>query len=116
MHELSLCEDLLEQVEAIARAHGAQRVASITVRIGSLSGIEPMLLESAFSIGRIGTLAAEAELHMEQQPVRVVCQSCDAESETSVSHLICASCGGYDTKLLSGDELVLASVELLSAD
>ena len=116
MHELSLCEDLLEQVEAIARAHGAERIASITVRIGPLSGIEPMLLESAFSIGRVGTLAEEAELRMEQQPVRVVCQSCGAESQTSASHLICASCGSYDTKLLSGDELILASVELLNAD
>jgi hydrogenase nickel incorporation protein HypA/HybF len=116
VHELSLREDLLEQVGAIARAHGAERVASITVRIGPLSGIEPMLLESAFTIGRVGTLAEQAELRMEQQPVRVVCRSCEAESLAGVSDLVCPSCGSYDTELLSGDELILASVELLNAD
>ncbi|HUL13793.1 MAG TPA: hydrogenase maturation nickel metallochaperone HypA [Methylococcaceae bacterium] len=115
MHELSLCEDLLEQVLAIAREHRAQKVAGITVRIGPLSGIEPLLLESAFSIGRVGTLAAQAELIMERQPVRVLCGSCGAETEAGVSRLLCGICGGNDTKLLSGDELILASVELLNA-
>lgn len=116
MHELSLCEDLLNQVTAIAAQHRAQRIASITVRIGPLSGIEPLLLESAFTISRTGTLAEEAELFMERQPVRVLCRHCGAESDASPCNLTCGECGGYDTQLLSGDELILARVELLNAD
>ena len=60
MHELSLCEDLMDQVLTIAKEHHAEKVVRIIVQIGPLSGIEPLLLESAFSISRAGTLAEEA--------------------------------------------------------
>ena len=116
MHELSLCEDLMDQVMTIAKAHHAEKVVRIIVRIGPLSGIEPLLLESAFSISRAGTLAEEAEFLTEALPIRVLCNSCGAESEAVVNNLVCWSCGGYNTKLLSGDELILARVELENAN
>ena len=48
MHELSICQALLDQVENVARDHGARRVSRVALRIGALSGIEPELLEHAF--------------------------------------------------------------------
>jgi hydrogenase nickel incorporation protein HypA/HybF len=106
----------MDQVTAIAKAHHAEKVARIIVRIGPLSGIERRLLESAFSISRAGTLAGAAELLTEPRPIRVQCRHGGAESAASVNNLLCGSCGGSDTKLLSGDELILARVELLNAD
>jgi hydrogenase nickel incorporation protein HypA/HybF len=116
MHELSLCEDLMDQVLTIAKAHHAEKVVRIIVRIGPLSGVESLLLESAFSISRAGTLAEEAEFLTEVLPIRILCNSCGVESEAVVNNLVCGSCGGYNTKLLSGDELILARVELENAD
>lgn len=113
MHELSLCEDLMGQVMVIAKSHHAEKVIRITVQIGPLSGIEPLLLESAFTISRAGTLAEDAEFLTEELPVRVLCNRCGSESKTAVNHLVCGSCGDNDTQLLSGDELILARVELL---
>ncbi|MEY3288671.1 MAG: hypothetical protein RLZZ419_913 [Pseudomonadota bacterium] len=106
----------MEQVMTIAKTHNAVKVVRIIVRIGLLSGIEPLLLESAFSISRAGTLAEEAEFLTETLPIRVLCNSCGAESETAINNLVCESCGGYNTKLLSGDELILARVELENVD
>jgi hydrogenase nickel incorporation protein HypA/HybF len=57
-------------------------------------------------------LAAEAELQLETLPVRVVCEQCGAESAASVNRLLCGQCGDYHTRVVSGDELLLASVEL----
>ena len=116
MHELSLCEDLMQQVISIAKAHHAERVVRIIIRIGPLSGIEPQLLASAFTISKAGTLAEEAVLLTESQPIHVHCNQCGAESAASVNNLSCTACGALDTKLLSGDELILASVELESPD
>lgn len=117
MHELSLCADLMDQVTRIAEAHSAEKVARIIVRIGPLSGIEPYLLKSAFTICCAGTLAEEAELLTEVLTVRVACRDCGAESEPpSVNNLICGGCGAYNTKLISGDELILARVELENAE
>lgn len=112
MHELAVCQALMEQVEDIARRENAARVTAIVLRIGPLSGVEPDLLADAFPIAAAGTTAAGAELKIERPPVRVRCLSCDTESEAAVNRLVCAVCGDYRTRLLSGDELLLASLEL----
>ncbi len=112
MHELSVCQAMLAQVETIAAREKARSVASITIRIGPLSGVVPDLLQQAFTIARAGTLAAEAELVTEVQPIRIRCLECDAESEAKPNRLLCGACGGYRTQVISGDELLLASVEL----
>ena len=116
MHELSLCQDMMDQVMAIAQANRAEKVLRIIVRIGPLSGVEPQLLESAFTISRAGTLAEEAEFVTEAQAIRVYCNVCGTESDATVNNLLCRQCGDNDTKLVSGDELILARVELEGAD
>ncbi|MEJ2393418.1 MAG: hydrogenase maturation nickel metallochaperone HypA [Candidatus Thiodiazotropha sp.] len=116
MHELSVCQAMLAQVEQIAAREGADSVATIVIRIGPLSGVVPDLLQQAFTIARAGTLAAEAELVTEVQPIRIRCLACDAETDAEPNRLLCSACGGYRTQVISGDELLLASVELDIAD
>ena len=112
MHELAVCQALLTQVEEIAARENATEVTRIILRIGPLSGIVAELLGQAFTIARAGTIAANADLVTEPQPVKVRCKQCGATTEARPSHLICASCGDYRTQLIAGDELLLASVEM----
>lgn len=98
----------------MARTHQARGVAHIVVRVGPLSGVVPELLSHAFSVARVGTVAETAELEVESLPVRVRCRQCGAESEVSPSQLVCGKCGDWHTELLSGDELLLARLELLT--
>lgn len=112
MHELSICQSLLHQVAGIANQHHAHRVMKICVKIGPLSGIEPGLLKQAFSIARSGTIADDAELVTEHIPVRIHCPQCNIESSVVANRLLCDACGGWQTSLISGDEMVLASVEI----
>lgn len=112
MHELSVCQGMLRQVNEIAAREGARQVTRIRVAIGPLSGVEPRLLTQAFPIARAGGIAAHAELELDALPIRVACETCGAESTASINRLLCGQCGDYHTRLLSGDELVLASVEL----
>jgi hydrogenase nickel incorporation protein HypA/HybF len=105
---------MLSQVEAIAAQRQALGVSSITLRIGPLSGIEADLLQHAFPLARAGTVAADARLIIERLPIRVRCEQCGAETDATVNRLLCGACGDWHTQLISGDELVLASVELLT--
>ncbi|WP_295389287.1 hydrogenase maturation nickel metallochaperone HypA [uncultured Thiodictyon sp.] len=116
MHELSICQSLLDQVEGIARQHGASRVEFILLQVGPLSGLEPALLHSAWPLAAVGTVAETAELLIEPAPVRVRCLDCQAESAATPNRLLCAACGGFRTRLISGDELLLARVELTIPD
>ncbi|MEJ2575844.1 MAG: hydrogenase maturation nickel metallochaperone HypA [Gammaproteobacteria bacterium] len=112
MHELAVCQSLMAQVVDIAARENAERVTSITLRMGPLSGVEPDLLAEAFPIAAAGTPAEGAELRFERLPVRVRCTTCGAESDATVNRLLCGACGDYRTRLISGDEMLLASLEL----
>ena len=113
MHELAVCQALLDQVQAVACAQSADRVTRVQIRIGPLSGVVPELLERAFYLARAGGPAASATLVMEPTGIRVRCRSCGAETAAIPARLVCGVCGDYHTDLIDGDQLVLERVELL---
>jgi len=112
MHELAVCQQLLSQVERLAVSRDATAIDRILVSAGPLSGVEPHLLEQAFSVARAGTLAQHAELDVQTGPVRIKCRTCGAESRASVNRLLCISCDGWQVEILEGTELMLMSVDL----
>lgn len=112
MHELSICQSLIDQVENIALEHDAKCVSLIVVGMGPLSGVEAQLLKNAYPIASAGTIADQAELVIECLPVKVKCNQCGSESDALPNKLTCKHCGNWKTSLLSGDELMLMSVEL----
>ncbi|MCI0505632.1 MAG: hydrogenase maturation nickel metallochaperone HypA [Gammaproteobacteria bacterium] len=114
MHELAVCQSIIEQVSRIAAEYQAQFVEKIHLQIGPLSGVEPELLESAFPIACANTAAAKAILVINKLPIRVRCDTCRSESEASASRLVCGVCGDWQTTLLSGGEMLLERVELLA--
>ena len=116
MHELSICQALLDQVERIAQEHGASRVERILLKVGPLSGVEPALLQHAYPLAAAGTIAEGATLVIEPAPVRVRCSDCGAESDAAPNRLLCGVCGGWRTHLISGDEMLLANLELTIPD
>ena len=112
MHELAICQALITQVTDLATERSATSVSDIFISVGPLSGVESALLQNAFPIAVAGTVADGAQLHIDNLPVRVHCKDCDAESEVSANRLLCAQCGTWKTRLVSGDELLLTRVEL----
>ena len=112
MHELSVCLSLLEQVQAIAAQHRAIAVERILLRIGPLSGVEAALLANAYPLAAAGTIAEHAVLEIEAMPVRVRCDDCGADTQAAPNRLLCEHCGSWRTRLVSGDEMLLANLEL----
>ena len=111
MHELSICQALIGQVEDLARENKATAVRTISLQVGPLSGAEIPLLVHAYPLAAAGTVAESAELLIESMPVRVKCRTCGVESEASANRLLCGECGDYHTELISGDEMVLTRLE-----
>jgi hydrogenase nickel incorporation protein HypA/HybF len=112
MHELSVCQALIEQVARVARDNDARRVVSIVITVGPLSGVEPRLLEHAYPLAAAGTVAEDASLLIETVPVRVRCRSCAAETEAQANRLLCGSCGDWQVDVTSGEEMLLTRVEI----
>lgn len=112
MHELSICRQTLKQVIEIAQGNNAYSVQSITLRIGPLSGVDARLLKQAFPFVAQQTLAEKAQLIINESPVLVKCAQCGSETEAKVNDLRCKLCASEQTQLLSGDEMLLVSIEL----
>jgi hydrogenase nickel incorporation protein HypA/HybF len=112
MHELSVAQALVEQVETLIDQHQANAAVRIRLRIGPLSGVVPELLASALPLAAAGSRLEAAELDLVSAPIRVRCETCGAESEAAMNRLLCAACGDWHTRVVSGDELLLESVEL----
>ncbi len=112
MHELSICQALIAQLEALPEAG---RVSALRLSIGPLSGVEPALLSRAFPLAAAGSRAAGARLEMETPPVRIRCRSCGATGEVPPNRLLCPACGDWHCSVTGGDEMTLLSVELTEA-
>lgn len=110
MHELAICQALIESVLSIADEKHAGSVSEIHISIGPLSGVESALLENAFPVAAAGTIASAATLYLNAMPVKISCEECGAESEVAANRLVCGNCENWRTQLVSGDELLLERV------
>jgi hydrogenase nickel incorporation protein HypA/HybF len=115
VHELAVAQALVEQVEAVIDQHQASIATSVRVRIGPLAGVVPDLLATAFPLAAAGSRVEHAVLEFAHAPVQVRCRTCGAETEAAMNRLICGACGDWHTQIISGDELLLESVELETA-
>ncbi|MDT8437423.1 MAG: hydrogenase maturation nickel metallochaperone HypA [Wenzhouxiangellaceae bacterium] len=115
MHELSVCQALMAQVRELAAQRDAGAVGVITLRIGPLSGVEPELLEHAFTIAREGPWTGRATLTIEHVPLIIRCRECGEQGVARPNRMLCPGCESYHVDVVSGDELLLARVELLDA-
>lgn len=107
MHEYSLVQALVDDVERQVRDR-AGAVRRVRVRVGTLSGVDPDLLATAYDTFRPHTVCAEATLELVRVPARWACPQCRRQIEAG-ERLQC--CGG-PARLVQGDDLVLEQLEL----
>jgi hydrogenase nickel incorporation protein HypA/HybF len=109
MHEYSLVRAMADRVEQEARARNATSVSRLAVRIGAMSGVEPELFASAFSLCREGILAT-AELDIRREDAAWACPACAAAIPAGAV-LRCPACD-LPAKMTSGDEILLEQIEM----
>lgn len=112
MHELSIVTNLFEILEEKAKENKAKKIILVKLQVGTLSGVVPEFLISAFNIYKKETIASEAKLKIEEVAFKVKCQNCSAVMIKDDFVLICDKCGSRQLKVLSGTELLLEKVEM----
>ena len=112
MHELSIAQALVEQVEAARQANGGGRVVSVDVRIGQWQHVVPEVLTSYFDYLTQGTPLEAARLHIGPVSPTAKCDECGHEFVVEDIYLICPSCASRTCGLVTGRELHLVGMEL----
>lgn len=113
MHELAVTESILRIALDQASRHGAQRVTAIHLVVGELTGYVPDSIQFYFDVLSQETPAAGAVLAVQRIPARVGCAACRAEFAPEAGQLwLCPACGGLGGEVLSGQELLVESIDV----
>ena len=111
MHELGVASEVLEIALSEADRRAAKKVTSIRLRVGVLRAIEPENLSFLFEHLARGTLADGADLSIQEDPVRIECDSCGV-SEVRSLVWECPRCRGARISLTGGDSLEVLSLDI----
>lgn len=112
MHEYSVVQALLDQVEEIAQENKASKVTKIITKIGVMSGIEVDLLKTAFDTFKEQTISEEAEFVIQVQPVVIRCRCCGEENSLEKHHYCCPICESIDVEVIDGEDMFLMSLTM----
>jgi hydrogenase nickel incorporation protein HypA/HybF len=113
VHELSLTQTLIEQVEKEVQRSGAKgRVTRVALVIGRRSGVNSDAMRFAFQMLVPGTLLEAARVHISEPNATCRCRACDARTEISELVVHCPACGSDDVFIEGGRDLVLQSIDV----
>ena len=118
MHEAGIALNLIEAVqrrlaeETVAPVAPGARVTAIHVRVGELAGVSTDALDFAFEcLSAHGPLAG-ARLVFDPVPLTVRCEDCGRTTPVEDLVFRCGACGSERTRVASGRELEVRTLEL----
>ena len=112
MHEASLVRTLLRKVTDLLAEHQGDSVETIIVELGPLSGVEPLLVQSAFDQLVSQSPLAGAQLMINEIPLEAKCRECQALFEVESFRFLCPTCGATNVQVVRGDEFRLLSITI----
>ncbi|MBQ5405983.1 MAG: hydrogenase maturation nickel metallochaperone HypA [Oscillospiraceae bacterium] len=110
MHELGICDALLKMVRGIMKDEELTEIESITVEVGSLSGVMPSFLADCWVAVADGTELQETEFVIEELAGTASCMDCGAEFTADLNDLRCPKCRGNKLMPLTGRDLTLKEI------
>ncbi len=111
MHELGLCDALLKKVRQIAEESELEGVNSVTLEVGTLSGVIPRFMEDCWEAVIDGTPYTGTKLIIQSVPGMVLCEDCGARFEADLEHLVCPECEGMRLTPISGRDMTITEIE-----
>lgn len=112
MHEMSLAESVLQIAEDTARSNGGSRISLVLLEIGRLAGVEIEALRFCFEAASRESLAAGAELVIEQPDGQAWCMPCGETVRLSKLADPCPRCGSHQLQVTGGNELKVREIEI----
>ena len=112
MHELGICDALLKMLRSIAEEEELKGVQSITVEVGTLSGVVPRFLTDCWQAVIDGTEFESTGMLVETVEGRAQCLDCGEKFVADLNELRCPECGGTKLTPISGRDLTLKDVFL----
>ncbi|NIA02633.1 MAG: hydrogenase maturation nickel metallochaperone HypA [Planctomycetia bacterium] len=112
MHEMSLCEGVLQVLETESRTQGFSKVKTVWLEIGDLSSVEPEAMLFSFDVVTRNSLADGAALKIITIPGTAWCMQCSQSVVVKQRFDECPDCGSYQLQVTGGDEMKIKELEV----
>ncbi len=112
MHELSICESIVQIMEDQAVAENFRTVNAVRLEIGPLAGVELEALKFSFDVVTRGTLAEGCRLDVIETEAQAWCMPCAESVVIEARYDACPKCGGYRLQVTAGEELRIKDMEV----
>ncbi len=112
MHEMSLCEGVLQVLQENASSQGFSSVKTVWLEIGALSGVELDAMRFCFDAVMRDSLADKARLKIIEVPGKAWCMKCAKAVQVEQRFDQCPDCESYQLQVVSGDEMRIKELEV----
>ncbi|MCW9035697.1 MAG: hydrogenase maturation nickel metallochaperone HypA [Rhodospirillales bacterium] len=112
MHEMSLCEGIVQVIEDQAKEQNYKSVVKVWLEIGALAGVEIEALRFGFDVVTKGSVAEDAELEIIKVEGTGWCMPCEKSVFVAERFDACPDCGSYQIQITSGDEMRIKELEV----
>lgn len=113
MHEMSLCQSILEIIENQACTLGFHKVIAVRLEIGKFASVELAALRFGFSAASKGSMAEGARLDIIETPGQAWCLDCRKSVVLQQRLAPCPVCGGDLLRVSGGMELQVKELEVV---
>lgn len=112
MHEMSLCESIVQLVEEQASQQAFSAVKKIWLEIGSLSGVEIDAMKFSFDVVSKHSILSGAELIIVEVEGAAWCLPCAEQVSITQRFDACPHCGSYQLQINGGEEMRIKELEV----
>lgn len=114
MHELGIVFHVIKQAEEVAEQNKVEKVTTLTLEVGEVSGIEFPYFRECFEWAKKRTkYMQECNLNLVVIEGISYCRDCKETYNTVKHGRICPKCGSKDTYLVTGDQVVIKDLEVI---
>ncbi|MVT54081.1 hydrogenase maturation nickel metallochaperone HypA [Bradyrhizobium yuanmingense] len=112
MHEMALCEGIMEIVEEEARRRSFSKVRTVCVEIGALSHVDAEAMKFCFPVVAARTIADGAVLEIVEYPGVAWCMACSRSVVIAQRYAPCPCCGSHKLQVTAGEKMRLKELEI----
>ena len=112
MHEMALCESVIDIIEREAQRQGFSKVRTVWLEIGALSHVEPEAMRFCFAAVSRNTIASGAAFEIVPVSGEAWCMACATTVAIAGRGDPCGLCGGHQLQVTAGEELRVKELEV----
>jgi hydrogenase nickel incorporation protein HypA/HybF len=112
MHELSIAQALIQEIDTILAKEHCQRCTAVTLDLGALCGVDAQALTFCWPLATRDTLCQDAALTLNAIPLTLTCPTCKQKFELEDPFLFCPECGSAEVQVITGQEMIIRRLEV----